>query len=61
MRETLPAKLKLEIVLRFLANGDSFASLSALYRVPKCSISSFLSDGLETIYEAHEHFIKVLL
>ena len=41
MREALPARLKLEIVLRFLATGDSFASLSALYRVPKCTISYF--------------------
>ncbi|KAL4084943.1 hypothetical protein QTP88_027809 [Uroleucon formosanum] len=59
MREALPARLKLEIVLRFLATGDSFASLSALYRVPKCTISCFLLDVLEAIYKALENFIKV--
>lgn len=60
MREALPVRLKLEIVLRLLASGDSFASLSALYRVPKCTISCFLLDVLEAIYKALENFIKVI-
>ncbi|KAL4104342.1 hypothetical protein QTP88_019643 [Uroleucon formosanum] len=60
MREALPARMKLEIVLRFLATGDSFASLSALYRVPKCTISCFLLDVLEAIYKALENFIKTI-
>lgn len=59
MRDALPAKLKLQITLRFLATGDSLASLQYLYRVPKCSISIFLPDVLDAIYAGLKEFIKV--
>ncbi|XP_072387073.1 uncharacterized protein [Diabrotica undecimpunctata] len=59
MREALPARLKLQITLRFLATGDSYASLEALYRVPKCSISLFLPEVLDAIYEGLQDYIKV--
>ncbi len=36
------AKVKLEIVLQFLATRESFLSLSYSYRVPVSSISIFL-------------------
>ncbi|GBO99314.1 hypothetical protein EVAR_564_1 [Eumeta japonica] len=38
MRNAIPATTKLEITLRFLATGDSFVSLEALYRVGKSTI-----------------------
>jgi uncharacterized heparinase superfamily protein len=41
MKAAIPARLKLEVTLRFLANGDSFSSL-ALFRIPPCTISRFL-------------------
>lgn len=59
MREALPARVKLQITLRFLATGDSYASLSALYRVPKCSISHFVLEVLNAIYEVLKDFIQV--
>lgn len=59
MREALPARLKLQIVLRYLAAGDCFGTLEALYRVPKCSISHFLPEVLAAIYEVLEYCIKV--
>lgn len=49
MRESLSPKLKLQLVLRYLATGDSFASLEALYRVPRSSISKFLTEVLHAI------------
>lgn len=59
MREALSPRIKLEITLRYLASGDSLKSLEYLYRVPKSTISSFLVEVLEAIYEALEGYIKV--
>lgn len=59
MREALSARLKLQIVLRFLATGDSYSSLSALYRVPKCSISLFMLEVLDAIYGGLQDYMKV--
>lgn len=35
MRNVIPAAIKLQIMLRYLASGDSLSSLQYLYRVPK--------------------------
>lgn len=59
MRQALSPRIKLEIVLRYLATGDSFKSLEYLYRVPKCTISSFLVEVLEAVYEVLEEYLKV--
>lgn len=62
LRDALPARLKLQVVLRYLATGDSFPSLYALYRVPKNSISQFLPEICKAIYNSlSEDFIKVSL
>jgi len=53
------AHVKLQITLRYLAAGDSFGSLEALYRVPRTMISKFLSEVLNAIYLSLEDFIKV--
>ncbi|XP_071581738.1 uncharacterized protein [Temnothorax nylanderi] len=59
MRPALSPKLKLQIVLRYLATGDSLASLQLLFRVPKCTISIFLPKVLHIIHEALKDFIKI--
>ncbi|XP_026821628.1 protein ALP1-like [Rhopalosiphum maidis] len=59
MRDALPARLKLQITLRYLGSGDSFASLQYLYRVPKCTISKFLPEVCDSIYSVLENYIKV--
>ncbi|XP_022162249.1 uncharacterized protein LOC111028028 [Myzus persicae] len=59
MRDALPARLKLQITLRYLASGDSFASLQYLYRVSKCTISKFLPEVCDSIYSVLENYIKV--
>lgn len=59
MRDALPARLKLQITLRYLASGDSFSSLQYLYRVPKCTISKFLPEVCDSIYSVLENYIKV--
>lgn len=59
MQMALPAKLKLEITLSFLATGDSFKSLQYLFRVPACTISKFLPEVLDAITEALKSYLKV--
>ncbi|CAI6348299.1 unnamed protein product [Macrosiphum euphorbiae] len=59
MRMALPAKLKLQIACRYLATGDSLATLQYMYRVPKCSISKFLPEVFDAIYEALKNYIEV--
>lgn len=61
LRDALPARIKLQVVLRYLATGDSFPSLGALYRLPKNSISQFLPHVCKAIYNSLEDFIKVSL
>jgi hypothetical protein len=59
MRAAVPAKLKLEVTLRFLASGDSLTSLSYFFRVPVPTISQFLPSVLEAIVQALALYLKV--
>jgi hypothetical protein len=61
MRECISAHMKLQITLRYLAAGDSFGSLEALYRVPRTTISKFLPEVLNAIYLSLENFIKEII
>jgi len=60
MRECIPVKIKLQITLRYLATGDSYSTLEALYRVPRPTISRFLAEVLTAIYVVLEDQIKVI-
>lgn len=59
MRGALPAKLKLEVTLRYLATGDSFKTLQYMYRVGKSTICTFLPEVLQAIYEELQEYIKL--
>lgn len=59
MREAIPARIKLEVTLRYLATGDSFKSLEYLFKVPASTISKFLPDVLDNIYTCLHKFIEV--
>lgn len=52
MRTALPAKLKLELTLRYLATGDSYKTLQYMYRVEKSSICESIPEVVQAIYEA---------
>lgn len=59
MRCALAPKLKLHVVLYYLATGNSFRSLSHFFRVSKASISVMLPEVCEAIYQALKDFIQV--
>jgi hypothetical protein len=59
LRPALPAKLKLQITLHYLATGTCFRTLSALYRVPTCSISLMIPEVCKAIYDISDEFIQV--
>lgn len=44
MRDAIPARVKLEITLRYLAVGDSLHTLEALHRVGRSTISQFIPE-----------------
>jgi hypothetical protein len=50
MKSADPARLKLEVSLRFLASGDSFSSLALLLRTPPCTISIILPETLQSTH-----------
>lgn len=59
MRMAIPAECKLNVTLRFLKTDDSFASLQYLFIIPKITISTFISEILDTIYNALLDFLNV--
>jgi hypothetical protein len=61
MKAAIPARLKLEVILRFLASGDYFSSLALLFRIPACTISRFLPETLQSIINALDSFVKVCI
>jgi hypothetical protein len=61
MKAAVPATLKLEVTLRFLASGDSCSSLALLFRSPPCTISKCLPETLQSIINALDSFVKVCM
>nr|CAH7745552.1 unnamed protein product [Callosobruchus chinensis] len=58
MGDALPAKVKLEITLTFLASGMSFRNLSHFYRVSIPSISNLIPEVCWAIHESLKTQIK---
>lgn len=59
MREAITVKERLAITLRFLATGDSYASLQYLFRVSISSISQIIPEVCAAIIEALDEYVKV--
>lgn len=58
-RGFIRAKIKLEVTLSFLGTGDSYISLSHMYRMPKSSISKIISEVCQEIKTALKDHIKI--
>ncbi|CAK1602310.1 unnamed protein product [Parnassius mnemosyne] len=50
MSVAIPANIKLEVTLSFLATGSSYRMLSHFYRVSKPAISKFIPEVLVSVY-----------
>jgi hypothetical protein len=59
MRSAIPAKVKLEITLSYLATGNSFRNLQQQFRVSRPAISNFIPEVCDAIYDALKEFIQV--
>ena len=59
LRDAIPARVKVEITVNFLATGNSYRTVQHLFRVPKPSVSKFVPEVCEAIFEALKDFIKV--
>ena len=59
MRDAIPAKIKLEITLTYLATGCSFRNLQQHFRVSIASISKFIPDVCDIIYNKLLEHMKV--
>lgn len=61
MREAIPAYMKLEVTLDYLATGNSLRTLQKFYRISMSSISNFLPEVLDAIYDGLSEYIRVSL
>uniref|UniRef100_A0A182N9Y5 DDE Tnp4 domain-containing protein n=1 Tax=Anopheles dirus TaxID=7168 RepID=A0A182N9Y5_9DIPT len=57
MRESISALQRLCIALRFLATGDSYASLSIVFRVSVASISTIVPEVCDAIIDVLKDYI----
>lgn len=52
IREPIAPRTRLEATLRYLASGDSMASVSYLFRIGHTTISNIISDTCQCIWDA---------
>lgn len=58
MRDALPAAIKLEITLTYLATGNSFGNLRHQFRVSIAAISKLIPEVCDIIYnKLHEYIV----
>lgn len=58
-RRSISARERLAITLRFLASGDSYTSLTYVFRVSKQAISKIIPEVCEAIISALKDHVKV--
>lgn len=58
-RKAIPPAERMALTLRYLATGDSFASLALLFRISKSAISSIIPEVCTAIIEKLQDYIKV--
>jgi len=59
LRDSIPAKIRLAITLRFLATGDSYKSLHFLFKVSSQIISKIIPEVCAAINQVLKNEVKV--
>ncbi len=59
MRKCVPVQERVAIALRFFATGDTYASLSYLFKVSKQTISRCVDDVCQAIMQELKDEVKV--
>jgi hypothetical protein len=59
MRDAIPSRLMVEVTLHFMATGNSYRTLQYLFRILKSSISNFIPEVCDAIYDSLREFITV--
>ncbi|KAL4101211.1 hypothetical protein QTP88_021231 [Uroleucon formosanum] len=59
-RKAIPSNERLALTLRYLASGDSFASLSLVFKISKLSISHIIPEVCTAIIEVLQDYIQAI-
>ena len=59
MRDAIPPRVMLEVILYFVTTENSYRTLQYFFRVSKASISNFIREVCDAIYDSLGEFIKV--
>lgn len=59
LRDSIPAKIRLAITLRFLATGDSYKSVHFLFKVSSQIISKIVPEVCAAINQVLKNEVKV--
>jgi hypothetical protein len=59
MRDAIPSRVMLEVTLYFMATGNSYRTLQYFFRVSNASISNFIPEVCDEIYDSLREFINV--
>lgn len=59
LRDAIPARIKLQITLNYLATGNSYCSLQHLFRVSKSAISKLIPEVCGSICQVLKEYIMV--
>ena len=51
MRDAIPAHLRLQVTLRFLSSGASFAVLEDVFHIPKSTLSELIPSVCRAIWD----------
>ena len=59
MWDAISPRVMLEVTLYFMATGNSYSTLQYFFRVSKASISTFIPEVYDAIYDSLGEFIQV--
>jgi hypothetical protein len=51
MRQAIPACIRLQVTLRYLASGANFGVLEDIFRVPKSTLSTLIPDVCQALWD----------